>query len=115
MIKMFRVIFLLLSVCHLTGCSEKKTANRTQSKYPVIEICDNVGKYQKVYCSDYFSSLELIPLETNDNSIIGLKMLDNTVLVNDSLIFFILNLLQGLPCITRPDEYFLFSIEREIF
>ena len=58
----------------------------------MIDIGSVVGKYQKVFCSDYFSSIELIPLETNSNSLIILDLVygyknERAIQVNDSLIF----------------------------
>lgn len=50
----------------LSGCSDKKEAH----EYPVIDIVNNAGHYQRVYCSDYFSSIELIPLETNEKCLL---------------------------------------------
>jgi len=64
----------------LTSCSEKKPAG----KYPVIDVVGSIGNYQRVYMSDFFSSIELIPLETNKNSLVGG---DPLILANDSLLF----------------------------
>ena len=78
---------ILLTLCisvSLTGCSLKKSEEKSEGKYPVIDVVNSLGKYQRAYCSDYFSSIELIPLETNTNSLIGGEPV---VLANDSLIF----------------------------
>jgi len=48
------------------ACSDKSTGE----DYPVIDVVNNVGKYQRVYCSDYFSSIELIPLETSEDCLL---------------------------------------------
>ena len=64
----------------LTGCSEKKP----EGEYPVIDVGSSAGDYKRAYCSDYFSSINLIPLEMNHNSLIAQNP---TVLVHDSLIF----------------------------
>ena len=78
--KYFFAFFFLYWSCFLAGCSEKKSLE----KYPVIDVAEIVGVYQRVYCSDYFSSIELIPLETNNSVLVGGAPV---VLVNDSLIF----------------------------
>ena len=84
-------IALLIIIVTFTGCSDRKTVKPAgiTGEYPVIDVGSIAGKYQRVYCSDYFSSIELIPLETNDNCLIGTVRLENIVFVNDSLIFFI--------------------------
>ena len=64
----------------MISCSEKKPA----VKYPVIDVVNNTGNYQRVYCSDYFSSIEIIPLETNRNCFIGEGRFP---ILNDSFIF----------------------------
>ena len=81
--KKLRFLFCIL-FC-FSECSEKTSTG----DYPVIDVANSVGKYKRVYCSDYFSSIELIPLETKDNCLIGTKRLENIVLMNDSLIFVI--------------------------
>ena len=65
----------------MIGCTERKP----EVKYPVIDVVNNIGNYQRVYCSDYFSSVELIPLETNKNCMIGQSV--HPVLMKDSFIF----------------------------
>jgi len=95
MIMTKKSILLLITIFCLTGCSERKTVKHITGQYTVIDVGSIAGKYQKVYCSDYFISIELIPLETNDNSIIGTRRLNNVVLVNDSLIFMISELHTG--------------------
>jgi len=71
---------MVLLLC-LTGCSDKK---KPVGQYPIIDIINSIGKYQRVYMSDLFSSIELIPLETNKNSLVGGSP---GILANDSLIF----------------------------
>jgi hypothetical protein len=63
--KIFLGICIFLS---LFGCAEKK---KPLGEYAVIDIANGIGEYQKAYCSDFFSSMEIIPLETNKNSLIG--------------------------------------------
>ena len=90
MIKKKTILLLLLTIC-LSGCFDKKTEKHAafNGEYPVIDIGSIAGKYQRAYCSDYFSSIELIPLETNDNCLIGIRKLENIVLVKDSFLFVI--------------------------
>jgi hypothetical protein len=49
----------------------------------VIDVINAVGKYQKVYCSDIFSSIELIPLETRDECFLSINL---DIVLNDSII-----------------------------
>ena len=75
-----------LAICisfSLAGCSDKKNEEKYPI-YPIIDVVNSIGNYQRVYCSEYFSSLELISLETNHSSLVGV---DPVVFVNDSLIF----------------------------
>ena len=78
-------------VCVLFCYFACSTKNSTED-YPVIDVVNSVGKYKRVYCSDYFSSIELIPLETSDDcllvnyghfSLFDLKM----ILINEEYIF----------------------------
>ena len=73
--------FLILICLYLTGCIQNKPVIE---EYPVIDVVNNVGNYQRFFCSDFFSSLELIPLETGDNSLIGESPV---VLLKDSFLF----------------------------
>jgi len=57
-------VFLFCIYLILTGCSEKKP----ERKYPVIDVGSSAGDYRRAYCSDFLSSIELIPLEMNHNS-----------------------------------------------
>jgi hypothetical protein len=63
----------------LLACSTEKPAG----EYPVIDVIGSIGKYQRVYMSDYFSSIELIPLETSRECLINIFP---GILLNDSLI-----------------------------
>ena len=57
---------------------------RTADMYPVIDVSSSSENYQTAYCSDLFTSLELIPLETKDNCLIAENPI---ILANDRLIF----------------------------
>ena len=63
---MKRTLFFICLPFIWVCCSDNKTAE----KYPVIDVVGSVENYQKVYCSDYFSSIELIPLETKDECLL---------------------------------------------
>ena len=76
MVCMKKVCFLFC----LTLCLVKVSSQ----EYPVINVVNSVGKYQRVYCSDLFSSIELIPLETSDKCLLREDNL--RVLLNDSVI-----------------------------
>ena len=65
----------------MTYCSDKKV----EGEYPVIDVVNSAGKYQRVYCSDYFSSIELIPLETTKECLLDVFPYPRIVL-NDSFI-----------------------------
>jgi len=80
---MKKTYYLLCLFFCLTCCSDENLPE----KYPVIGISNSIGHYQRVYCSDLFSSIELIPLETNENCLIGQITGFFVVLVNDSMIF----------------------------
>jgi hypothetical protein len=73
----------------MNSCTDRKAVKSVgfDGIYPVIDVGSIAGKYQRVYCSDYFSSIELIPLETNNKALIGIRTLDRIALINDSLIF----------------------------
>jgi hypothetical protein len=78
-------VLLIFSLC-LSACSGDKDA---AGKIPVIDVVNEVGNYQRMYCSDLFSSMKLIPLETRKECLINVRY---TVAVNDSLI-----VIQNLP------------------
>ena len=69
----------------LATCSDK---NPVSGDYPVIDVIGSIGNYQKVYCSDLFSSIELIPLETTDECLLEVPNRDNSsgVIMNDNYI-----------------------------
>jgi hypothetical protein len=77
---MKKVFILICIAFSLSGCSDKREID----EYPIIDVISNVEKYQKVYCSDYFSSIELIPLETGDECLLN-PFPD--ILLKDSFIF----------------------------
>ena len=63
----------------LAGCFSKKTTEN----FPVIDVVNNIGNYQRVYCSDFFSSIELVPLETKKECLVQYPF----ILLKDSFIF----------------------------
>ena len=75
--------FILISLFFiLAGCSEKKT----EEEYPIIDVLGSVEKYQQAFSSDYFSSIELISLETRDDFLLDVDPFPR-ILLKDSLIF----------------------------
>lgn len=73
---------LFLYFC-LASCSDKKVA----SDFPIIDVIGSIGNYKKVYCSDLFSSVELIPLETSDECLLDVPILSlSGVIMNDDII-----------------------------
>ncbi|MDR2036577.1 MAG: 6-bladed beta-propeller [Bacteroidales bacterium] len=83
---MRRVFFGVCICLSLAGCTGKKSSPTGDplGEYLVIDIASGIGEYQKAYCSDFFSSMELITLETNKKSLIGDEPV---VLLHDQLIF----------------------------
>ena len=79
---MKRIIIFICISFSLTCCSDKKI----EGEYLVIDVVNSAGKYQRVYCSDYFSSIELIPLETREECLLDVVPYPKIVL-NDSCIF----------------------------
>ena len=73
--------FLLLVSIYLVSCTD----NKKPEQYPMIDIINNLGNYQRVYCSDIFSSLELVPLETKDECFADMN-LSSMLILNDSII-----------------------------
>jgi len=79
---MKKALILIALFLYLTGCSEEKPVG----DYPVIDVLNSIGKYQRVYCSDFFSSIELIPLETEKECLL-LDDFPPASILKDSLIF----------------------------
>ena len=50
----------------------------------MIDVLGGIGKYQRVHCSDYFSSIELIPMETRDDCLLNTTF--KRFAINDSII-----------------------------
>ena len=73
---------ILLFFC-IISCSFGKM----QKENPTIDVLNSVDNYNKVYFSDYFSSIELIPLETNENCLLDI-IPSPSVILNDSIILF---------------------------
>ena len=93
----FVLVRSLISTCIffiLLGCGADK---KSESEYPIIDVVCSVEKYQLVYCSDYFSSIELIPLETREGCLLS-EHSNPPIILKDSFIF-----------IGRDDALFAFS------
>ena len=79
---MRKIVFLIGISFSLANCSDKKPLE----KCPRIDVVNNTGKYQRVYCSELFSSIELIPLETRKECLLDAAP-TSKVLLTDSFIF----------------------------
>lgn len=66
---MRKILLFVFITTHLLGCSDK---TQSEGEYPMIDIVGQVEKYQRAYCSDYFSTIELIPLETGDDFLLDI-------------------------------------------
>ncbi|WP_280751017.1 MULTISPECIES: 6-bladed beta-propeller [unclassified Parabacteroides] len=66
-------------VINLIACAEEKP----EGDYPVIDLIGHIEKYQRAYCSDYFSSIELIPLETRDECLLPNAPFPRIILKDD--------------------------------
>ena len=74
------VCMLLLSGCRQTGM------DRT-GHIAVIEVVQNLGKYQTIPVSEFVAGLEYIPLETGDDCLIGVEENEYYVTVTATHIF----------------------------
>lgn len=73
---------LMAIVINLIACAEEKP----EGDYPVIDVIGQVEKYQRAYCSDYFSSIELIQLETGEDFLLDILSLPR-IKMKDDFIF----------------------------
>ncbi|MDR0698279.1 MAG: 6-bladed beta-propeller [Tannerella sp.] len=82
---MKKIIHLFCIAVSLIACSGQKQVG----EYPIIDVVSSVENYKRVYCSDYFSSMELIPLETSDNCIVAgyTRHIGCMILLNNDFIF----------------------------
>jgi len=82
---MKKILILFCIAINLLACSNQKKTG----EYSVIDVLSNIEKYKQVYCSDYFSSMELIPLETSEDCLVSVKswISENMVLFNNDIIF----------------------------
>ena len=62
-------ILILLLLCLLSGC--RRVDNDKSAGIDVIDVINNIGKYQESFISEFVSELEYIPLETSENCLIG--------------------------------------------
>ena len=82
---MKKIIYLFCVTINLLACSSQKQVG----EYPVIDILSSVENYKHVYFSDYFSSMELIPLETSDDCLVTVypRISEGGILINNDFIF----------------------------
>ena len=80
---MRKLAFLFCVLYCFLACSEITPVG----DLPVIDVVNSIGKYQKVYCSDFFSSIELIPLETSSECLVSVAGQNRTkFILNDDFI-----------------------------
>ena len=98
----YMIIYFILAISFfsLSGCSERKAPG----KYPVVDVANSVEIFHSAYFSDFFSAIELIALETNDDVLVGGA--PNT-LVNDSLIF--VNSIIAIDRVPLPQNIHVFD------
>ena len=96
--KIIAVLF-CITLC-IVCCSN----NKTSCEYPVIDVVNSIGKYQKVYCSDFFSSIELIPLETRDDCLLDFNYY-HVIELNDKIIITRGDNRTQLYCFSRTGKY----------
>lgn len=97
-------IFLLVNILFLiSGC------NKTSHKDMADIISVDIDRTNKVSIFDYFSGIEIVPLETNDSSLI--KSIDKLLLINDN--FYILDYRRSQILAFRSDGRFIFSINNK--
>ena len=93
------VIFFCVFLCFIC-CSDTKK----NSEYAVIDIASSLGKYQRIYCSELFSSIELIPLETNEDCLLDIRAYPKITL-NDSIILMHGNNMHQLYAFDRTGKF----------
>lgn len=79
---MKKIFFFISFIFSFSACSQKEVT----SEYPVVDLVGSVGKYQRVYCSDLFSSIDLVPLETKEECLVKYTPFPKIIL-KDSVIF----------------------------
>jgi len=82
---MRKLVFLFCVSYYFLACSD----TRPVDDLPMIDVVNSIGNYQRVYCSDYFSSIELIPLETKSDCLLifPYNPINAKFLLNDDFIF----------------------------
>ena len=78
----YQIIKLFLFVSIWISCRQKNL--ETIAGIDVIDIVNNLGQYQEIKASTYVSDFEYIPLETNENCLVGYV---RNILINSSRIF----------------------------
>ena len=67
----------------MIACSDR--VPRRTGEFPIIDVIGSVGTYERVYLSDFFSSIELIPLETRTEFLLDVPPFP-TVVMNETVI-----------------------------
>ena len=85
---MKKMLFLAFIAICLTACSGERP--RQESELPIIDVIGSMGNFQRIYMSEFFSSIELIPLETSADFLLdmgtGGYLHAPRVLINDNVI-----------------------------
>ena len=100
-----KIFFLVLIILCIVACSDRKP--RHTGELPVIDVIGNMNNLQRVYMSDLFSSIELIPLETREDCLLDFG---NRPLLNDSIIIMIGDNFRRLFAFDRTTGEFLNQI-----
>ena len=84
---MKRAILFAFIFIYLTACSDRNSANeKSIGEFPVIDVVGSIGQFQRLYMSDFFSSIELIPLDIDSHFLIGgapvVMMADSLIIIS---------------------------------
>lgn len=79
---MKQIFFFISFILFFLACTHKEVP----LEYPVIDLVGSVEKHQRVYCSDLFSSIDLVPLETKEKCLVVYTPFPKIIL-KDSVIF----------------------------
>ena len=81
---MRKISFSILIIFCIAACSDRgSVSEKPTGEFPVIDMIGSIGQFQRLYMSDFFSLIELIPLDIDSHFLIGT---DPVVMMADSLI-----------------------------
>ena len=102
---MKKIILFISTFLYLTACSNRNlVSEKPTGEFPVIDVISNIGQFQRLYMSDFFSSIELIPLDIDRDYLIGG---DPVVMISDSLI--IISSIYQHGSVPPPRNVFVFD------